>query len=41
MKVLIELSKEELKKLNNAIGCDTEDEDDVEYAIHTLIKEGI
>lgn len=41
MKLVIELSEEELKKLNNAIGCDTEDEYDVEYAIHTLIKEEI
>lgn len=38
MKVVVELSEKEVKRLEEAIGFDIEDEDDVVDSIHTLIE---
>lgn len=40
MRLVIELSKEELETLSDAVGgIDTEDEEDAAWGIHTLLKE--
>lgn len=38
MKVVVDISEEELKKIENMLGMSIDDEDEAGYAIHTLIS---
>ena len=38
MKVVVDLSDDEIKKLNELVGANNELDDDVVYAIHLLIE---
>lgn len=41
MKIVIELSDDEIDKLESMFCCHIEDEDDAEYYIHEVIKEAM
>ena len=41
MKIVIDISQEEINKLGEMFGCVIEDEDDAECFIHELIKDAM